>query len=75
MGWKLLQKLSIYPQDEETYQLIQRLEKIKGKRPFKRVEGSTANAEEEAKKLENLLEDRSSKWGKAWLKLEYYHCK
>lgn len=61
MGWKLLQKLSIYPQDQFTYELIQRLEKIKGKKHINRCEDPNAAAEEEAKKLENLLEDRVSK--------------
>lgn len=31
MGWKLLSKLRIYPEDEETYKLMKKLLKMKGK--------------------------------------------
>lgn len=44
MGWKLLQKLSIYPQDEVTFQLMNRLEKIKGKQRMERRATSLMDA-------------------------------
>lgn len=60
MGLKLLQKLNIHPQDEETFQLINKLESIKGDK-FKNKNLDFNEAEEEAKRLEKLLEDGGDK--------------
>lgn len=61
MGWKLLQKLDINPLDEETYELIRKLEKIKGKKKVKQDQECNVTAQEEAKKLEILLDDHAEK--------------
>lgn len=57
MGWKLLQKLNIHPQDEDTFMLISKLEKIKGKKSIVRRQDTDTNVEEEAKKLQKLLDE------------------
>ena len=42
MGWKLLHKLNIYPGDDETFNIVSKLEEIKGKKKEVRIERSNS---------------------------------